>query len=102
MILVLEIQFNNEYHTFIAMTAVFLSSRYTFLFLSLHKVFVVVMCMVGIIALSGIIVNNNILLFDAFYHQIGVYKDDVKRCVINASILALGQHCLLLQPRFLA
>ncbi|WP_368666876.1 efflux RND transporter permease subunit [Wolbachia endosymbiont of Mansonella perstans] len=30
--------------------------------------------------------TNNILLIDAFHHQIEVYKDDVKRCIINASV----------------
>ncbi|MGL9731814.1 MAG: efflux RND transporter permease subunit [Wolbachia sp.] len=79
MILVLVTQFNSVYHTFIVMTAVFLSTTCVFfVFFLVHKVFVVVMCGVGIIALSGIIVNNNILLLDAFHHQIEVYKDDVK------------------------
>jgi multidrug efflux pump len=87
MILVLVTQFNSVYHTFIVMTAVFLSTTCVFfVFFLVHKVFVVVMCGVGIIALAGIIVNNNILLLDAFHRQIEVYKDDVKRCVINASI----------------
>lgn len=87
MILVLVTQFNSVYHTFIVMTAVFLSTTCVFfVFFLVHKVFVVVMCGVGIIALAGIIVNNNILLLDAFHHQVEVYKDDIKRCVINASI----------------
>jgi multidrug efflux pump len=65
------------------MTAVFLSATCVFfVFFLVHKVFVVVMCGVGIITLAGIIV----LLLDAFHHQVGVYKDDVKRCVINVSI----------------
>lgn len=87
MILVLVTQFNSVYHTFIVMTAVFLSTTCVFfVFFLIHKVFVVVMCGVGIIALAGIVVNNNILLLDAFHHQIEVYKDDIKRCVINTSI----------------
>ncbi|MDR2609450.1 MAG: efflux RND transporter permease subunit [Rickettsiales bacterium] len=87
MILILVTQSDSVYHTFIVMTAVFLSTTCVFfVFFLVHKVFVVVMCGVGIIALAGIIVNNNILLLDAFHHQIEVYKDDVKRCVINASI----------------
>ncbi|MGL9726424.1 MAG: efflux RND transporter permease subunit, partial [Wolbachia sp.] len=44
------------------------------------------MCRVGIIALAGIIVNNNILLLNAFHQQIKVYKNNIKQCVINASI----------------
>ncbi len=75
MILVLVAQFNNIYYTFIVMTAVFLSTTCVFfIFFLIQKVFVVVMCGVGIIALAGIIVNNNILLLDAFHQQIKVRK----------------------------
>ncbi len=87
MVLVLVTQFNSVYHTFIVMTAVFLSTTCVFfVFFLIHKVFVIVMCGVGVISLAGIIVNNNILLLDAFHHQIKVHKNDIKRCVINASI----------------
>lgn len=87
MILVLVAQFNNVYHTFIVMTAVFLSTTCVFfVFFFIQQVFVIVMCGVGIIALAGIIVNNNILLLDAFHQQIKVHKNNIKQCVINASI----------------
>ncbi|APR98735.1 efflux RND transporter permease subunit [Wolbachia endosymbiont of Folsomia candida] len=87
MVLVLITQFNNVYHTFIVMTAVFLSTTCVFfVFFLTNQVFVIVMCGVGIIALAGIIVNNNILLLDAFHTQIKAHKNDIKRCVINASI----------------
>ncbi|MDM8335679.1 efflux RND transporter permease subunit [Wolbachia pipientis] len=87
MILVLMTHFNSVYHTFIVMTAVFLSTTCVFfVFFLIHKVFVIVMCGVGIIALAGIIVNNNILLLDDFHHQVKVRKNDIKQCVINASI----------------
>ncbi len=69
------------------MTAVFLSTTCVFfIFFLIQKVFVVVMCGVGIIALAGIIVNNNILLLDAFHQQIKVRKNNIKQCIINASI----------------
>ncbi|TVS92606.1 efflux RND transporter permease subunit [Wolbachia pipientis] len=87
MILVLVAQFNNIYYTFIVMTAVFLSTTCVFfIFFLIQKVFVVVMCGVGIIALAGIIVNNNILLLDAFHQKIKVRKNNIKQCIINASI----------------
>lgn len=87
MILVLVAQFNNIYYTFIVMTAVFLSTTCVFfIFFLIQKVFVVVMCGVEIIALAGIIVNNNILLLDAFHQQIKVRKNNIKQCIINASI----------------
>lgn len=87
MILVLVTQFNNVYHTFIVMTAVFLSTTCVFfVFFITHQVFVVVMCGVGVIALAGIIVNNNILLLDAFHHQVKMHKNNIRQCIINASI----------------
>ncbi|WP_353288158.1 efflux RND transporter permease subunit [Wolbachia endosymbiont (group B) of Gerris lacustris] len=87
MILALVAQFNNIYYTFIVMTAVFLSTTCVFfIFFLIQKIFVVVMCGVGIIALAGIIVNNNILLLDAFHQQIKVRKNNIKQCIINASI----------------
>lgn len=87
MILILVTQFNNVYHTFIVMTAVFLSTTCVFfVFFFTNQIFVIVMCGVGIIALAGIIVNNNILLLDAFQHQVKIHKNDMKRCVINAAI----------------
>ena len=87
MVLILVTQFNNVYHTFIVMTAVFLSTTCVFfVFFFTKQVFVIVMCGVGIIALAGIIVNNNILLLDAFHHQVKMHKNNIKQCVINASI----------------
>ncbi|WCR57634.1 efflux RND transporter permease subunit [Wolbachia endosymbiont of Ctenocephalides felis wCfeJ] len=87
MVLVLVTQFNSVYHTFIVMTAVFLSTTCVFfVFFLINKVFVIVMCGVGIIALAGIIVNNNILLLDAFHHQVKIYENNIKQCVINASV----------------
>ncbi|MDD9331377.1 MAG: efflux RND transporter permease subunit [Wolbachia sp.] len=44
------------------------------------------MCEVGVIALAGIIVNNNILPLDAFYHQYKVYKNGIKQCTMNAHV----------------
>jgi multidrug efflux pump len=87
MVIILVTQFNSIYHTFIVMTAVFLSTTCVFfVFFLTNQVFVIVMCGVGVIALAGIIVNNNILLLDAFHTQMKVNKNDIKRCVINASI----------------
>ncbi len=87
MILVLVTQFDSICYTFIVITAVFLSTTCIFfVFFLIYKVFIVVMCGVEVIALAGVIVNNNILLLDAFRHQIKIYENDIKRCVINASI----------------
>lgn len=66
-ILILVMQFNSYYYTFIIMTAVFLSTTGVLLgLLVTGNTFLLTMCGVGIISLAGIVVNNNILLIDAF------------------------------------
>lgn len=67
MALVLVIQFNSFYHSFIIMSAIFLSTIGVLLGLLItQQPFGIVMCGVGIIALSGIVVNNNIIFIDTF------------------------------------
>tara|TARA_A100001015_G_C15043768_1_gene741811 strand:- start:452 stop:3562 length:3111 start_codon:yes stop_codon:yes gene_type:complete len=67
MALVLMIQFNSVWQTFVTMSAVILSSGGVFLGLWLiDRAFGVVMCGLGIIALAGIVVNNNIVLIDTY------------------------------------
>ena len=67
MILVLMIQFNSVWQTFVTMSAIILSSGGVFLGLwLLDRPFGVVMSGLGIIALAGVVVNNNIVLIDTF------------------------------------
>lgn len=67
MALVLMIQFNSVWQTLVTMSAVILSSGGVFLGLWLiDRAFGVVMCGLGIIALAGIVVNNNIVLIDTY------------------------------------
>ena len=67
MILVLMLQFNSVWQTFVTMSAIILSSGGVFLGLWLMgRPFGVVMSGLGIIALAGIVVNNNIVLIDTF------------------------------------
>lgn len=85
MVLVLVTEFNSVYNTFIVMTAVFLSTTCAFCSLLLLKqIFSVVMGGVGIIALAGIIVNNNILLIDSFESKLKLY--DAEEAIIRACI----------------
>ncbi len=64
---ILVTQFNSYYHTFVVMTSVVLSTAGTLLGLIItQQPFGIVMCGIGIIALSGIVINNNILLIEAF------------------------------------
>ena len=67
MVLVLMIQFNSVWQTFVTMSAIILSSGGVFLGLWLmDRPFGIVMSGLGIIALAGVVVNNNIVLIDTF------------------------------------
>ena len=67
MILVLMIQFNSVWQTIVTMSAIVLSSGGVFLGLWLmDRPFGIVMSGLGIIALAGVVVNNNIVLIDTF------------------------------------
>jgi multidrug efflux pump len=67
MIITLVLQFNQIFMAFVILTAVFFSFIGVLLALVITmQPFGVVMCGVGIITLAGIVVNNNILLIDAY------------------------------------
>ena len=67
MSIVLMIQFNSAWQTIVTMSAIILSTGGIFLLLFLtERPFGVVMSMLGLIALAGIVVNNNIVLIDTF------------------------------------
>ena len=69
MFVVMLMQFNNYYHTLIIMSAVFLSTVGVMIGLIVTwQPFGVVMCGIGIIALGGIVLNNNILFIDTYQH----------------------------------
>ena len=71
MIIVLMIQFNSAWQTFVTMSAIVLSTGGVFLGLWLTgRPFGIVMSGMGIIALAGIVVNNNIVLIDTFNEYI--------------------------------
>ena len=62
-------QFNNFYDASVVMSAVFLSITGVLLGLLLTgRPFGIVMCGIGIMALAGIVLNNNILMVDTFHH----------------------------------
>ena len=67
MSIVLMIQFNSAWQTVVTMSAIILSTGGIFLLLLItERPFGVVMSMLGLIALAGIVVNNNIVLIDTF------------------------------------
>ncbi|HET6158306.1 MAG TPA: efflux RND transporter permease subunit [Dongiaceae bacterium] len=67
--LILLLQFNSFFSVFLVLTAVVMSSiGVMFGLLILHQPFGIVMTGIGVIALAGIIVNNNIVLIDTYDH----------------------------------
>jgi multidrug efflux pump len=70
MMIILVTQFNSFFHAFLVLTAVVFSTIGVFLGLLLtDQPFGVVMNGIGVIALAGIVVNNNIVLIDTFALQ---------------------------------
>jgi len=69
MIAILVTQFNSFFQAGLVLSAVLFSTAAVFLGLMvLHKPFGIVMGGVGVIALAGVIVNNNIILIDTYNH----------------------------------
>ncbi|MZR30590.1 efflux RND transporter permease subunit [Sneathiella litorea] len=69
MAIILVTQFNSFYHAFLILTAVIMSTIGVFVGLIITgQPFGIVMTGVGVIALAGIVVNNNIVLIDTFAH----------------------------------
>lgn len=67
MMLILLTQFNSFYQTFVTLSAIIFSTTGVLLGLLItHNSFGVVMVGLGLIALAGIVVNNNIVLIDTF------------------------------------
>ncbi len=67
MALVMVTQFNSIYHMLVIMSAVFFSTGGVLLGLLIaNEPFGIVMCGVAIIALAGVVVNNNIIFIDTF------------------------------------
>ncbi|RKZ45833.1 MAG: AcrB/AcrD/AcrF family protein [Candidatus Parabeggiatoa sp. nov. 3] len=65
--MILVAQFNNFYQTLLILSAVILSTIGVLLgLLVTQQPFGIVMCGIGVIALAGIVVNNNIVLIDTF------------------------------------
>ena len=66
-IIILMIQFNSGWQTFVAMSAIVLSTGGIMLLLYLANMpFGIVMCGLGVISLAGIVLNNNIVLIDTY------------------------------------
>ncbi|WP_151703749.1 efflux RND transporter permease subunit [Nitrincola alkalilacustris] len=91
MMLILVIQFNSLYQTMLVLSAVVFSTAGVLLGLLLNgQSFGIVMVGMGIIALAGIVVNNNIILIDTY--------NLMRSEGMNAYEAALETGCLRLRP----
>lgn len=66
MSVILLLQFNSFYHVFLTLFAVILSVFGVILGLAFYPYISMIMTLVGVIALAGIVVNNNIVLIDTY------------------------------------
>ncbi|MGQ8365220.1 efflux RND transporter permease subunit [Glaciecola sp. 1036] len=67
MLIILVTQFNSFYQAFVVLSAIIFSTAGVLIgLLVTNQAFVVVMSGIGVIALAGIVVNNNIVLIDTF------------------------------------
>ncbi|MCK7549633.1 efflux RND transporter permease subunit [Marinobacter koreensis] len=91
MLLILVTQFNSLYQTFLILSAIALSTAGVLLGLLLNsQPFGIVMVGMGIIALAGIVVNNNIILIDTY--------NQIRREGAEPYEAALETGCLRLRP----
>ncbi len=79
MAIILVTQFNSFYQSLLILSAVFFSTIGVLLgLLIINQPFGIVMSGVGIIALAGIVVNNNIVLIDTFNRQRQLGRDAIE------------------------
>ncbi len=89
MFIIMLMQFDNYYHTIVVMSAVFLSTVGVLIGLIMTwQPFGIVMCGVGIIALGGIVLNNNILFIDT-YQYLRKRNIEIETAVITAGVQRL-------------
>lgn len=91
MLLILVTQFNSLYQTFLILSAIVLSTAGVLLGLLLNgQSFGIVMVGMGIIALAGIVVNNNIILIDTY--------NQMRASGMSSFDAALETGCLRMRP----
>lgn len=91
MALILVVQFNSIYQTLLVLSAIVFSTAGVLLGLLINgQSFGIVMVGMGIIALAGIVVNNNIILIDTY--------NILRRDGMNSYEAALETGCLRLRP----
>jgi multidrug efflux pump len=94
MAIILVTQFNSIYQAILVLTAIiFSSSGLVIGLLITGEPFGIVMCGIGIIALAGIVVNNNIVLIDTY--------NEMKKSGLDSIEAAMQTGALRLRPVFL-
>ncbi len=89
MALILITQFNSFYQAFLILSAVLFSTVGVFAgLLIFHKPFGVIMSGIGVIALAGIVVNNNIVLIDT-YNQLRWRGLDKREAILRTGVQRL-------------
>lgn len=82
--IILVTQFNSFYNAFLILTAVIMSTIGVMIgLLIMGQPFGIIMSGVGVIALAGIIVNNNIVLIDTFDYLKAQGKFDVREAILR-------------------
>lgn len=87
--LILLTQFNSFYQVLLILSAVIMSTTGVMLGLLITgQPFGIIMCGIGVIALAGIVVNNNIVLIDTFNH---IYREsgDIRFSIFQAGVQRL-------------
>ncbi len=83
MAIILVTQFNSFYSAFLILTAVIMSTVGVMIgLLVTHQPFGIVMSGIGVIALAGIVVNNNIVLIDTF-DRLRETTDSVREAILR-------------------
>lgn len=86
MAIILVTQFNSFYSTFLILSAVIMSTVGVMLgLLAIGQPFSIVMSGIGIIALAGIVVNNNIVLIDTFDRLCEAIPDQKKAILMTGA-----------------
>ncbi len=87
MFILLVTQFNSFYQSFLILLAVIMSTAGVLLgLLVLGKPFSTLLTGVGVVALAGIVVNNNIILIDTFNHVRLTHPElDIRSVIVRAT-----------------
>ncbi len=83
--IILLLQFNSFYHVFLTLLAVILSLFGVLLGLTFYSYISIILCGTGVIALAGIVVNNNIVLIDAYQNLLRNGYDPIDAAVRTAA-----------------